>query len=251
MAKKDSRQDVIFIERIEEGPPPEEGLPPWMATFADMVTLLLCFFVLLLSFTNQDISNFQMMMGAMADAFGVQTRDSSAKDMPYADMSKQHVTVIERESSIKQLASSLEKFVAEEQMNKDASVSYDSSGVLLRVSNVAMFQAGQFELAPEAVPVLVEVITVLNEQPFNLMVMGHTDGEELNANLLDTNWELSATRAASCLRFILQHSSTSPERLKAVGYAGSRPLVPSTTQENIAKNRRVEFYFMAPGDPDW
>ncbi|MGE4470582.1 MAG: flagellar motor protein MotB [Desulfovibrio sp.] len=246
-----AEDDVIIIEQVEEGPPQEEGLPPWMATFADMVTLLLCFFVLLLSFTNQDINNFQVLMGAMSDAFGVQRERNDAKEVPYADTSRSFKRQIESEDDIKQLAASLRKFIQDETLTGEASLSVDNTGVMLRVGNKAMFRPGSSELMPESIPVLVEVIKLLNSTPFNLIVRGHTDGEAPNAQLFDTNWELSATRAAACLRFILEHSSVSPQRLKAVGLAGSKPLVPSTTAANRALNRRVEFYFQAPGAENW
>ncbi|WP_022660371.1 OmpA/MotB family protein [Paucidesulfovibrio longus] len=251
MAKGRAEDEVLIIEQYEEGPPPEEGLPPWMATFADMVTLLLCFFVLLLSFTNQDINNFQMLMGAMSDAFGVQKERSDAKEIPYADTSRSFKTEMENESEIKQLAASLKKFIQDETLTGEASLSVDNTGVMLRVGNKAMFRPGSYDLTPESISVLVEVIKLLNSTPFNLIVTGHTDGESRNEQLFDTNWELSATRAAACLRFILEHSSVSPDRLKAVGLAGSKPLVPSTTEANKALNRRVEFYFKAPGDKNW
>ncbi|SKA72243.1 chemotaxis protein MotB [Paucidesulfovibrio gracilis DSM 16080] len=244
-------EDVIIIEQVEDPPPREEGLPPWMATFADMVTLLLCFFVLLLSFTNQDINNFQMLMGAMSDAFGVQKERSDAREIPYADTSRQFKRQVESENDIKQLAASLKKFIQDESLTGEASLSVDNTGVMLRVGNKAMFRPGSSDLMPESISVLVEVIKLLNSTPFNLIVRGHTDGEDLNEQLFDTNWELSATRAAACLRFILEHSSVSPQRLKAVGLAGSKPLVPSTTAANKALNRRVEFYFQAPGAENW
>lgn len=249
MAKHDD--EIIIITKVEEPPPPEEGLPAWMATFADMVTLLLCFFVLLLSFANMDTANMKMMLGVMTDAFGVQFEDSSATNVAYSDESKRFKTAIEREDDIKQLAASLKKFVQNENLTSESSISRDSSGVMLRVGNKAMFKPGSSNLTPAAVTILVEVVKIMNTSPFNLMVRGHTDGESLGQDLLDSNWELSATRAAACLRWILEHSRTEPRRLKAAGFASSKPLVPSTTEQNRAINRRVEFYFVPDGDPDW
>ncbi|MGE4506272.1 MAG: flagellar motor protein MotB [Desulfovibrionaceae bacterium] len=248
MAKKD---EIIIITQVEDAPPVEEGLPPWMATFADMVTLLLCFFVLLLSFTNQDTANMRMLLGVMRDAFGVQFEDSTSMNVAYTDESKPFKTRVEREDDIKQIAAQLKKIIQNENLRNETSITRDASGVMLRVGNRAMFRPGSAELLPSAVAVLVEVVKVLNTTEFNLMVRGHTDGEAPDPELLDSNWELSATRAATCLRWILDHSRVRSDRLKAAGFASSKPLVPSTTEQNRALNRRVEFYFVAPGDPDW
>ncbi len=248
MAKQD---EIIIITQVEMPPPPEDGLPAWMATFADMVTLLLCFFVLLLSFTNQDTENMRMMLGAMRDAFGVQTEDSSSMNIAYSAETKRFKTLVEREDDIKQLAASMKKFVENESLQSEASITRDSSGVMLRVGNKAMFDPGSSKLKPAAVSILVEVVKILSSSKFNLMVRGHTDGELLGNELLDTNWELSATRAAGCLRWLLAHSRVKAERFKAAGFASSKPIVPSTTPQNKALNRRVEFYFVVPGDPNW
>lgn len=251
MAKKGkSADEVVVIEIREEAEQPESGgIPEWMATFADMVTLLLCFFVLMLSFTNQDIANFKMLRGAMRDAFGVQT-EVQATEMPYADESRKYKTLREQDEHIRQLNTSLEQFVRTENL-KSASVSMDGAGVMLRVGNGVFFEPGSAKLSPQASLVLVEVIQMLTTSDFKLTIMGHTDGEKLGPDLLDNNWELSATRAAVCLRFILEHSHVPASRLKAVGYASSRPLVPSTTEANKALNRRVEFYFQSPSQADW
>lgn len=248
MAQED---EIVVITQVEDPPPPEEGLPAWMATFADLVTLLLCFFVLLLSFANMDTANMRMMLGAMRDSFGVQMEDSTSMNIAYTDDTKQFRTTMERESDIKQLAASLKKFINTEKMQSEASITRDSSGVMLRVGNQALFEPGKSDIMPAAMSILVEVINILNTTEFNLMVRGHTDGENLGSDLLDSNWELSATRAAACLRWILGHSRVKPERLKAAGFASSKPLVPSTTAQNKAINRRVEFYFVIPGDPHW
>ncbi|MGE4552958.1 MAG: flagellar motor protein MotB, partial [Desulfovibrionaceae bacterium] len=213
MAKKGKRADEVLIIEIKEdaGPPASEGIPEWMATFADMVTLLLCFFVLLLSFTNQDIANFKMLRGAMKDAFGVQT-ETQATEIPYADESRRYKTMREQDEQIRQLNTTLEQFVQTENL-KSASVSPENNGVMLRVGDGVMFEPGSAKLSPQAALVLVEVIQVLSGSEFKLTVMGHTDGHELGPDLLDNNWELSATRAAACLRFILEHSRVPASRL--------------------------------------
>ncbi len=252
MAKKKSAEDVLIVQLPPEEPPPhEEGIPGWMATFADMVTLLLCFFVLLLSFTNQDVANFHMLKGAMAKAFGVQEDMTEATEVPYSDMSKEFQSTRETEEEIRQLSTTLNKFVTEENLTQDASVQTESTGITLRVSNKAMFQPGSSELDPEAITVLVQVVETLMQSEFKLTVRGHTDGENLGPDLLDKNWELSAVRAAACLRFILEHSSVSADRLRAVGYGSSDPLLPSISEENQAANRRVEFFFQPPALANW
>ena len=237
---------------VKSDPPkPNEGIPPWMATFADMVTLLLCFFVLLLSFTNTDITNFKRMLGSVQEALGVQMDDKGALSTPYAESSFKERRSVRETRSIVELGARLKKFIRAKDLSQMARVSSDKSGVMLRFSNAAMFARGSAELGPEAKQALDIVIAGMENKEFNLIIRGHTDGAQPESDLYDSNWELSAARAARCLRYILAHSDIPANRMKAVGYASAKPLFPSTTEANREKNRRVEFFYIPVGKSKW
>lgn len=249
MAKKKD-EDIIFIEgKAKEGPPPEEGLPPWMATFADMVTLLLCFFVLMLSFANQDIANFESMKGSMAKAFGVQYLDKKAKNMAFSD--SEFTASSAKKSAkkdLKALALELRAFASEGNVTRLMKVNQEQTGVMIRVPARAIFKPGTAEINDKAKTILNAVAHQMTKKNLNLIVRGHTDDKPTKDNEYSSNWELSAARAAACLRYIKDKARISSNRLKAVGYAGTRPLVPNTSNENRAINQRVEFYYQPPGD---
>jgi len=239
-------------EGIKPGPPRKEpGIPPWMATFADMVTLLLCFFVLLLSFTNMDITNFRLLMGSIQQALGVQLEDSGALAAPYADASFAERRSVRENREIVEVGARLRDFIRARDLTHMARVSADRSGVMLRFDNSAVFREGSAELTPRAQEALAAVIAGMENKNFNLVIRGHTDGESPETGLYASNWELSAARAAACLRYILDHSDIPPRRMKAVGYASAKPLVPSTSEENRRTNRRVEFFYIPVGRTDW
>ncbi|MBI9078270.1 MAG: OmpA family protein [Pseudodesulfovibrio sp.] len=237
---------------VKSSPPPqEEGIPAWMATFADMVTLLLCFFVLLLSFTNSDVTNFRKMMGSIQEALGVQYEDSAAFNTPYADTGFKERRSARENRAIVELGALLKKSIRSRDLSSKARVSSDKSGVMLRLSNKAMFAKGTTDLTPEAVKGLGVVIDGMKGKNFNLVIRGHTDGEKTESSLYSSNWELSAARAAACLRYILEHSDIQAKRMKAVGYASAKPILPSTTEANKRMNRRVEFFYIPPGRSKW
>lgn len=248
-------QDAIEeLQPSQEKPEPEirdTGVPLWMATFSDMMTLLLCFFVLLLSFTNQDIANFRIMMGSIQEAMGVQTENANAFSAPYADSSFKERKSVKDNREIVELGARLKKNIRSKDLTSMARVSSDKSGVMLRLSNQSMFGKGSAELTAEAKKGLKVVIDAMENTDFNLVIRGHTDGENAESSLYDSNWELSAARAARCLRYILEHSSIPPERMKAVGYASAKPILPSTSEENRSVNRRVEFFYMPGGRSKW
>jgi chemotaxis protein MotB len=250
---KNKEEDIIFIEgKADDGPPPEEGLPPWMATFADMVTLLLCFFVLLLSFANQDIANFETMKGSMSKAFGVQYADKSAKNMAFSESpNAASSTKKSAKKDLQALALELRAFVSDGNVAKLMHVNMEQTGVMVRVPTRAVFKAGTAEINESAKPILDKVAQQMSKKNLNLVVRGHTDDRPTRGNRYASNWELSAARAAACLRYIKDRSGISPNRMKAVGYAGTRPLVPNTSNENRQINQRVEFYYQPSGDGDW
>ena len=233
--------------------PPEEGLPPWLATFADMMSLLLCFFVLLLSFANQDLANFRTLMGSIKDAFGVQTE---RKEADYAAFSP---TAVERkglemssdQKEMVDLVMNLRAIIEEDSELKRSSGAYaEQEGVVVRVESGYLFETGEAVLKPGSEKVLDQVIKTLKEHNFGCVIRGHTDDREQTSSLYPSGWELSAARAAAALRYIVSQG-ISPLHLKAVGYADTRPLVPNDTPEDRAKNRRVEFFIHHPEKKLW
>lgn len=251
-SNSDQIEQAPSTRKKGSGPPPEEGLPPWMATFADMVTLLLCFFVLLLSFSNQDAQTFKMLMGSVQEALGVQREDRTATAIPYAQRGFQESTTMKEQRAFAELGAKMSKYLRARDLNNVARVSKEKSGVMLRISNNFLFNPGSAKMMPEASVVMDGIIQQMQDHPdFNVIIRGHTDSEYPEGNLYATNWELSAARAAACLRYILEHSDIHPERMKAVGYASAKPLLPSTSDENRKVNRRVEFFYVPAGNRDW
>lgn len=233
--------------------PPDEGLPPWLATFADMMSLLLCFFVLLLSFANQDLANFRTLMGSIKDAFGVQV------ERPDADYAALSPTAIERkglkmsadQKEMVDLVMNLRAIIDEDsELKRSAGAFAEEEGVVVRVQSAFLFDPGKAVLKPGSEKVLDEVVKTLKEHNFGCVIRGNTDDREQTSSLYPTGWELSAARAAAALRYIVDQG-ISPLHLKAIGYADTRPLVPNDTPEDRATNRRVEFYIHHPEKKFW
>lgn len=252
MAEQETALEQQAGGGVKSTPPQQdEGIPAWMATFADMVTLLLCFFVLLLSFTNSDVNNFRKMMGSIQEALGVQYDDRSALSASYADTNFKERRSVRENREIVELGAIIKKAIRAKDLSSMARVSSDKSGVMLRLSNHAMFAKGSAILTSAAGKGLQAVIDGMSGNDFNLIIRGHTDGEKPESSLYSSNWELSAARAAACLRYILEHSDIPARRMKAVGYASAKPILPSTTEANKLMNRRVEFFYMPPGRSKW
>ncbi len=240
-----------------EEPVGDEGLPPWMATFADMVTLLLCFFVLLLSFAEQSEEKYRDALGSIKGAFGVKELRAVSDDIAQFNTSKAAKEMSSKISHderillgvIMRIKSLLED--EDIKLKEGTGVTADRDGVVFSANSASMFEPGSADLAPSARNILDKVIKVLKDYKLNLVVRGHTDDRPVSTRKFPSNWELSAARAAVALNYILDKGGIEVSRAKAVGYADTRPAVPNDSEENRKKNQRVEFYLHMPQRDAW
>lgn len=258
---------------------PPAGAPRWLATFADLMSLLLCFFVLLLSFATVDAKKFKKMAESMINAFGVQ-KQVPVYDIPLGtSIIAQHFSpapteptpldevrqttqqnsqtladnVNENElESVKQKLIEERKREIEDEANKireslkieikQGLVSVDTfnSKIIIRISEKGSFPSGSAVLKAGFEPVLKKITASVNEIQGKVHVAGHSDDIPIANQIYRSNWELSASRAVTVAQFMFQQPDTDPERFVIEGYADTQPLVANTTLENRAKNRRVE-----------
>lgn len=226
----------------QAGPPPSEGAPEWMCTFADLMSLLLCFFVLLLSFSELDRKKFKEIAGALAQAFGVQ-RKIVTYDIPKGEkiIAKQFdmdvVATREREELGKQLANEIKAHLKEEEGLVDIKASKD--GIVIRMMGETTFDIGKAEIKKEMEPILLKIGRMLENTKGDILIAGHTDNVPVTGKWR-SNLELSLARARAVTEFLLAHSQLAPERIATMGYGEFRPIASNDTQEGRQRNRRVE-----------
>jgi chemotaxis protein MotB len=218
------------------------GAPMWMVTFSDLVTLLLTFFVLLLSMANMDEIKFNEASDSLAGAFGVlgsssQTEVSSRSVVSYSPVDDDFTSRVYRRLRTK---------LRELKLNKKIKLVKDRGAVVLRIDEAVLFVTGSSQLQDEADPVLRQVAEMIKPLPLNLKIEGHTDdiGNEIN------NWNLSVDRAVSVLRFFATNELVEVTRMSATGYGSTKPLFPNNSERERALNRRVEFVLESQGDPN-
>jgi len=208
----------------------EEGAPLWMVTYADMVTLIMTFFVLYYSIASMNMQKFkEAIIGEEQASIGLlELLDSAELKETIQELTQQKSDDILSEMSE----------VAED---SDLDVETNDAKVVVRVPGASLFKPGQADLQLSARPVLDEVIRVVNKYPkYKIHIQGHTDDESISTERFPTNWELSAARATAVLRYFIDKGAD-PERMTATGYADTFPLARNDTVPGRAKNRRVEF----------
>lgn len=250
----------------EQCPECEEGQPEWLATFADLMSLLMCFFVLLLSFSEMDLQKYKQVAGSMKFAFGIQ-RKVDADTIPRGtSVIKQEFSpgkpeptvmpIINQQTNddsqpeirfdmpvpeqIEQLQEILEETLAMEISDEILEVLISEDGVMIRVREADAFPSGSAALQPRIIPVLEKVQATLNDTSGRIIVSGHTDDIPINTPIYPSNWVLSAARAASVVHYLAETSFTDPSRIELRAYADTRPVAENTSSANRSKNRRIE-----------
>jgi chemotaxis protein MotB len=246
------------VERkAPEQQPEQVGLPAWVATFADMVTLLLCFFVLLLSFAEQSEQKYRDALGSIKGAFGVKEVRAVSDDLALFNTSSSTQEMASRISHDERLllgvVMRIKSLLEDEDMKlkEGIGVTADRDGVIFSANSHSMFKTGTADLSEGAERILDNVVKVLKDYKLNLVVRGHTDDRPISSAKFPSNWELSAARAAAALDYIINKGNIEINRAKAVGYADTRPAVPNDSEENRQKNQRVEFYLHMPQRDAW
>lgn len=221
----------------------------WKVAYADFVTAMMAFFLLLWILSIVPKETLHVLEGYFqSDKTPVKetTRDFN---LPRTQGEEQRaIPLTEEQRAHFAIATRLKKIIMDDPQIKNSSgVSTDDLGVLLRVNNNAMFQPGSAVLLESAKLALNEVADVLKTYNLYLVIRGHADRAEVTpGSPYPSAWELSGARAAAAARYILEQSGALPHRIRAIAYADTRPLVPSSQVKDASQNRRVEFYFHRP-----
>jgi chemotaxis protein MotB len=248
----------------EECPPP--GAPAWLATFADLMSLLMCFFVLLLSFSEMDLQKFKQVAGSMDKAFGIQ-REVKSDTVPRGtsvikqefspgipqptaikimkqnteDDSRQELRMNTSVSeNVEELINEIKERLKHEIAEEILEVLVYEDGVMIRVREADAFPSGSAKMQDGFGPVLDKIQTVLNETDGRIIVSGHTDSVPIATPTYPSNWVLSAARAASVVHYLSENKFTDPSRIEIRAFADTMPVAPNDTPENRARNRRIE-----------
>jgi len=221
---------------VEEEEMDTEG---WMATFSDLLSLMLTFFVLLFAMKSVDQGKLEETLGYFRQG-GIGILRSGI-DMPVMppDTKAFDARVMKKFSP-----SEVQQMFNNKRIHGQVSVRTEGKGTVISVSSGVLFPSGQAVLRPEAEEILDEVVLLTQGARYAIQVEGHTDNLAIQSPLYLSNWELSVARAGSVVRHMLKDGKLDAKRFSVVGYGDSRPLVDNRTAENRSKNRRVDIVFL-------
>jgi chemotaxis protein MotB len=229
-------------KKVEKAPNHER----WLLTYADMITLLMIFFIVLWSMSTADSEKWQKISAALQRAFSLELFESGGSG---GQPSSSGPAVIDAKLvAFAAIKSQIGVLAKNNDVINDVDVRLDREGVVITLSGNFLFESGRADIRPDAVPLLDGIAAYLRLLPNEVRVSGHTDNVPIETPLYASNWELSSARAIAVVKYLTAAGITA-ERLGAVGFGEFRPLVPNDTRANRAKNRRAELLILFPEGP--
>lgn len=203
-----------------------EECPEWPLSMADMMTNLLCFFVLLVSIANFDESKFEEAAKAMGETFGGQVSQ--------ATVTERHVMQFDKEQSIQALKEALRALFRN---NENVyTIKEDSKGLKISISSHTIFKDKTADFNSRANYILERIAIVMEKLKFPIRIESHTDDSPPRTNRCPTNWELTVDQASAISRFLIEHGMPVKD-LTVMAYADNRPLIhPNDSQADDSKN---------------
>jgi chemotaxis protein MotB len=227
----------------------------WLVSYADFITLLFGFFVVLYAFSKADqkkqtevkqaVDDAFKTLGIFADTSRLPSKDkSSGSDKAVVPMNivmgQDLLAPAEVKKDLDRIRRDLTQTLSNQVAKHTVSIQMGRDGLVISLREAGFFDSGSATPKPEAIPTLRQIAAKLGATPYDLRVEGHTDNIPIHTAQFDSNWELSSARATRIARLFLDMKAVPPERISAAGYAEFHPVAPNDSAEGRAQNRRVD-----------
>jgi chemotaxis protein MotB len=233
----------------------------WLVSYADFVTLLFAFFVVMYAISSVNQGKYRVLSESLSTAFlespstasgdiisinpirplsAAQSPVQLAKPAQFSDKAR-----AQQREQLGNMARQLKDALGPLVKDGHAHVSDGAYGLTLDINSSMLFALGDAQLSPAAAGIMEKIAGILASSAFPVVVEGHTDNTPINTAQFPSNWELSSMRASSLVRVFVDNG-ISAARLSAVGYADQRPLADNATTDGRQRNRRVAITIALP-----
>ena len=220
----------------------ESSSPGWEVIYTGFILIFLCFFIMLSAFST--IEQAKVMQFARSFANAVSILPWGAKFESGLSVLPESPDMVENKADLAKVFEELESLSARLDFEGEVNLAFTKEGLVMRLSEKALFDSGVAAVSPEAYPLLGKIGAIIAKTAYFIRIEGHTDNLPIHTQVFPSNWELSTARAVNVLRYFIETHKIDPQRLAAVGFAEYQPLTSNNTQPNQSKNRRVEIIFI-------
>jgi chemotaxis protein MotB len=240
-----------------------ENAERWLVSYADFITLLMVFFVVLYSMSQQDSTKFKRISASLQQAFNLEVLQGQAAagisdggptmSPPIDDLiNDAEVPTMQRlqnkvQAVVRQMQEDTKS--GDQVQAPDVTVGMDKEGIVIRLSGSYLFDSGRAELKSNSIGIIDAIASEIKLLPNDIRVDGHTDSTPIDSPRYPTNWELSVARSVAVARYLIEGDGVRADRVTAAGHGEFQPLVLNDTREHRAQNRRVEIHLLSSASP--
>jgi len=225
----------------------------WLVSYADFITLLFAFFVVMFAASNADQDKAGHVAQSVQEGFSQLALFDPSSSMfslfSGSGLPSNDLSIVEnmsaafperRVQSIEEVRNTLEAMLEAQVRDGDVRLKTDERGLTISLAETGFFAPGSATIQSDAFPVLAEIAAKILELLFDARIEGHTDNTPINTARFPSNWELSTARALYVLQYLIREGDFPPSRLSPIGYGEYRPVATNVTSEGRSLNRRVD-----------
>jgi chemotaxis protein MotB len=238
-----------------------EGMERWLLSYADFITLLMVFFILMYSLSKVDLEKYNAIANSLSVVLtgsSISPEDTKSSSITQGEsaqnLSEKMNDELINQEQLEAVKKQIQDFIDSDELNNISQTAGDTSnklgdnievieqerGLVISIKDTLLFPSGSDELNPQARIIMKQLGSALTNIPNYIRVEGHTDNLQINTGKFPSNWELSVLRASTVVHVLQDEAGISPERLSITGYGEYRPKVPNINAANQSKNRRVD-----------
>ena len=214
----------------------------WEIVYSGFVLILLCFFIMLSSFSTMEEAKIMQFVKSFISAVSIMP--GGVKFESGTAVVSDSANIVDNKEQLAKIWENLEDLADDFDLEDEISLALTREGLVMRLSEHTLFELGVATISDEALPLLAKIGAIISKTAHFVRIEGHTDNLPIHTRMFPSNWELSTARAVNVLRYLIQNHKINPRRLAAEGFSEYQPLVANDSENNRAKNRRVEIIFI-------
>jgi chemotaxis protein MotB len=240
------------VSRRKKHDEPHENHERWLLSYADFITLLMIFFIIMYAMSNIDKEKYQQVASGLQKAMGgggganIIGTDGGVSIDETIPVNTNIVDATEEEK-LEHVKEVVDEYLEDRGLSGSVATTVEERGLVLSFKDSLFFDSGKADIKSEQAKKLVEIGKLLNQPIINgsfIRVEGHTDNIPMSNYLYKSNWDLSVIRASNVAQLLINQSGIKPERISAAGYGEFRPKADNNTEAGRASNRRVDILIM-------
>ncbi|MFT9494397.1 OmpA/MotB family protein [Anaerosolibacter sp.] len=212
----------------------------WLITYSDMITILLCFFIIFFLFTSEELTSLHTIKESLNNQLDILSNENKDLKMKNDSLAAQLFGLHKNEKGQASTNDDFMTFLEKNNLQDQVDVIENERGLLIRFRDSVLFQSGQSGISQDGYLLLDKIGEQLQQVTNNIIVEGYTDNVPIRTKEYPSNWELSVARSIEVVKYLTETKGIARNRVSVSGYGERNPIDSNSTAEGRANNRRIE-----------